>query len=80
MQEKQFLYQKFDTLSEMDVLDKEISLDLSKNLNEKFEMREYQKEAFARFSYYTESYKNKKLPIHLLYNMATGSGKTYIMA
>lgn len=80
MQEKQFLYQKFDTLSEMDVLDKEISLDLSKNLNEKFEMREYQKEAFARFSYYTESYKNKKLPIHLLYNMATGSGKTYVMA
>ncbi len=80
MQEKQFLYQKFDTLSEMDVLDKDIPLSLLKNLNEKFEMREYQKEAFARFSYYTESYKNKKLPIHLLYNMATGSGKTYVMA
>lgn len=43
MQDKQFLYQKFDTLSEMDVLDKNIPLIITKNLNEKFQMREYQK-------------------------------------
>ncbi|MBP8016707.1 DEAD/DEAH box helicase family protein [Candidatus Gracilibacteria bacterium] len=64
----------------MDVLDKNIPLNITKNLNEKFQMREYQKEAFVRFSYYIDSYKNKKIPIHLLYNMATGSGKTYVMA
>jgi len=71
MQDKKFLYQVFDTLSENDVFDRNIPLNITKNLNEKFQMREYQKEAFARFSYYIDGYKNKKLPIHLLYNMAT---------
>jgi type III restriction enzyme len=30
--------------------------------------------------YYLNDYKNKKLPISLLYNMATWSGKTFVMA
>jgi type III restriction enzyme len=71
MQNEQFLYNKFNTLSEMDILNKNIPLYISKNLNEKFQIREYQKEAFARFLYYLNDYKNKKLPISLLYNMAT---------
>jgi type III restriction enzyme len=43
------------------------------------ESREYQTEAFKRFCYYFEKGKKTK-PIHLLFQMATGSGKTHIMA
>lgn len=76
----QFLYQQLDTVSSMWFLDKTIPLWLTNNLNQNFAMREYQKEAFARFFYYYNSYPQKELPIHLLFNMATGSGKTFVMA
>jgi type III restriction enzyme len=50
--------------------------------NLKFDIRPYQVEAFKRHIYVdTEEFEEKpKKPIHLLYNMATGSGKTLIMA
>lgn len=50
--------------------------------NLKFEQRPYQTEAFQRFILCdSESFEGKpKRPFHLLYNMATGSGKTLIMA
>jgi type III restriction enzyme len=51
-----------------------------KNLNPAFSVREYQKEALGRFYYYCEEYHQKQKPIHLMFNMATGSGKTLIMA
>ncbi|QQS59368.1 DEAD/DEAH box helicase family protein [Candidatus Peregrinibacteria bacterium] len=51
-----------------------------KNLNSKFELREYQKEAIGRLSFYLNDYPEKTEPTHLLFNMATGSGKTLIMA
>jgi len=51
-----------------------------KSLNPDFLMREYQKEAFGRFYFYMEEYQGKKTPVYLLFNMATGSGKTLIMA
>jgi type III restriction enzyme len=50
------------------------------NLSDKVQLRDYQKEAFGRYCFYLEEHKNKRLPIHLLFNMATGSGKTVIMA
>jgi len=50
------------------------------NLNPKFELRPYQIEAFARFNYYNSYYPNRIMPAHLLFHMATGSGKTLIMA
>jgi len=50
------------------------------NLNAAFELREYQKEAIGRLVYYFSEYENKNWPIQLLYHMATGSGKTLIMA
>ncbi|MCC7469933.1 MAG: DEAD/DEAH box helicase family protein, partial [Bacteroidetes bacterium] len=54
--------------------------DIFKNLNPAFPVRQYQKEALGRFYYYCEEYHQKQKPIHLMFNMATGSGKTIIMA
>lgn len=50
--------------------------------NLKFDQRPYQIEAFQRFMLCdSENFEGKpKRPFHLLYNMATGSGKTLIMA
>jgi type III restriction enzyme len=50
------------------------------NLNPMVQLREYQQEAIGRYLYFMEDYKVKKHPTHLLFNMATGSGKTIIMA
>jgi type III restriction enzyme len=52
------------------------------NLNPNFEIRPYQKEAFGRFEFYLDTYPNKpkNQPLNVLYHMATGSGKTLIMA
>jgi type III restriction enzyme len=79
---KNWLYEKFNYGSEFGVFNnyKKIPSYIKDNLNPKFELRPYQIEAFARFSYYFEQYPEKKQPIHLLYNMATGSGKTLIIA
>lgn len=55
---------------------------LYKNLNKSFIIRPYQEEAFGRFVYYSSEFyaRPKGMPIQLLYHMATGSGKTLIMA
>lgn len=49
--------------------------------NLKFGIRPYQEEAFRRYVYTEqEDFDGKpKKPLHLLYNMATGSGKTMVM-
>lgn len=50
--------------------------------NLKFGIRPYQEEAFRRYLYMErEDFEGKpKKPLHLLCNMATGSGKTLVMA
>jgi len=50
--------------------------------NLKYSIRPYQKEAFQRYILcHTEDFDGKpNKPFHLLYNMATGSGKTLVMA
>ena len=54
---------------------------ITTNLNPKFNIRPYQKEAFGRFDFYWHNgLKNAHQPTHLLYHMATGSGKTLVMA
>jgi type III restriction enzyme len=51
------------------------------NLKDGFGQRPYQQEAFGRFIYYrNHSSQPENKAIHLLYHMATGSGKTIIMA
>jgi type III restriction enzyme len=59
----------------------ELPASLKDNLNPKYELRPYQVDAFQRFlCYYEKDFDFKKRPSHLLFNMATGSGKTLIMA
>ena len=78
---EQFLYTQLDTLSEFGVLDKEMPDSITQNLHPKFEIRDYQVEAFARFIHcLNNDFPGKRNPLHLLFNMATGSGKTLIMA
>lgn len=78
---QQFLYEQLDGASKMGFLKKEVPSFVIENLNHNFELREYQKEAFARFFHcYNGDFENKEYPLHFLFNMATGSGKTLIMA
>ena len=59
----------------------EVPAFITNNLNPAFELRVYQKEAFVRFILCFENdFDEKENPLHLLFNMATGSGKTLIMA
>jgi type III restriction enzyme len=78
----EFLYKELDTASKFGVIKKEIPDFISNNLSPIFEARPYQVEAFSRFIYYLNNdfdIKQNK-PYQLMFNMATGSGKTMIMA
>ncbi|MFH1930917.1 MAG: DEAD/DEAH box helicase family protein [Pseudomonadota bacterium] len=76
-----FLYEELDSFSKLGGLKKEIPDYLKDNLNPKFELRPYQEEAFARFFHCLDNeFPGKDWPLHFLFNMATGSGKTLIMA
>ncbi len=78
---EQFLYQSLDAFSQFGGLRKEIPDSVKLNLNPQYELRPYQVEAFARFFHcYKNDFPSKAYPLHLLFNMATGSGKTLIMA
>lgn len=73
-----FLYEKMDTLREAGA---NISLPqyIPDNLNPAFELRPYQEAAFENFITYFEG-KLRQKPAQVLFHMATGSGKTLIMA
>lgn len=79
---QQFLYEQLDGAKKMGLLPiGDIPAFITDNLNPSFVLRDYQKEAFARFFHcYTKPFEGKEVPLHLLFNMATGSGKTLIMA
>jgi len=78
---EKFLYEELDAVSKMGFLKKEIPDFLKDNLNPKFEPRPYQIEAFSRFFHCLDNeFPGKDWPLHFLFNMATGSGKTLIMA
>jgi len=77
------LYDTFNSLKlahGQDYFTSKVSNDIIQNLNPKFELREYQKEALGRFDFYFNGYQKRQWPAHLLFHMATGSGKTLIMA
>ncbi len=78
-QELDLLADKYQTLIEMGGLEIDVPYYIKKNLAAKFELRNYQEEAISIFNSHLDGEKRKK-PEHLLYHMATGSGKTLIMA
>ena len=74
------LKQDYDSLSKMGMLDKDIPNYIHDNLNPTFELRAYQNEAISRFIHYLNKNPNRIKPSQLLFHMATGSGKTLLMA
>lgn len=59
----------------------EMPLAIRQNLHPKMEMRPYQEEAFRHFiAYMEEEHELRPSPAHVLFQMATGSGKTMMMA
>ena len=76
----QTLEQKISAGFEMGVPRPEIPNYIYGNLNPAFALRPYQQEAFSRFIFYSKVYPQRIKPTQLLFHMATGSGKTLIMA
>ena len=75
-----FLFDEIANLRKWnDAAYKELPNYIEDNLNPKFQLRPYQVDAFRNFITYYESGKREN-PTQLLYHMATGSGKTLIMA
>ncbi len=78
---EQFLYDTLLTeFGKRELANTELSDSITKNL--KYPVRPYQREAFQRFLLFLQNNFDGKQPrpFHLLFNMATGSGKTMIMA
>ncbi len=77
------LKQEYDSLSRkgfITKLIKNVPEYVEDNLNSNFKLREYQREAIKRLIFYLEEDNSKIKPSQLLFNMATGSGKTLLMA
>lgn len=82
LDESKFMYYKIEKQIHDGFVNRpEIPEYLINNLNETFEIRDYQKAAFENFiSYYEDERFNHNKQIWNLFHMATGSGKTLIMA
>ena len=74
-----FLYEQLDTLRDFGSYT-EIPPYIQENVNQRFELRPYQIGAFENFITYFENEKMCRKPTQTLFHMATGSGKTMIMA
>lgn len=74
-----FLYEQIETFKLADAY-KDMPPYISENINAEFEIRPYQQASFQNFITYFESSKLKRMPSNVLFHMATGSGKTLIMA
>ena len=77
MNNKQLLSEKYQTLIEYGSISKELPYYIESNLNPKFKYRPYQIEALSCFIFHIKQNLHER---HLLFHMATGSGKTLIMA
>jgi type III restriction enzyme len=81
METRQTLSTEYDILSKAGRLRlSAVPQHITENLNPKFTIRPYQQEALLRWFDYYESTQPSSQPLQLLFNMATGSGKTLIMA
>ena len=73
-----FLYEELETLRKRKKISSMPEY-IAKNLNPAFELRKYQIEAFENFVEHFED-ETSPHPLQVLFHMATGSGKTLIMA
>ncbi|MBN1327892.1 MAG: DEAD/DEAH box helicase family protein [Candidatus Heimdallarchaeota archaeon] len=82
MNSDKFLYEKLvEEFGRRYISELTIDNEIKENLNPEFPLRDYQTEALQMFKCYYENYFDfKKVPYAVLFNMATGSGKTLIMA
>ncbi|MDE0314979.1 MAG: DEAD/DEAH box helicase family protein [Candidatus Poribacteria bacterium] len=80
MMSEKFLYDLIlEEFGKRTIQNTEIPKHLTDNLNPVFPHRPYQEEAFARFLLCFENNSpGGGAPLHFLFNMATGSGKTLI--
>lgn len=74
-----FIYETYDTVSQSGFIDFRENIPSYITQNLKYPLRPYQEEAIGRYLYYKTD-KNRTVPEQVLYNMATGSGKTLLMA
>jgi type III restriction enzyme len=78
---EKYLCEALDAAAAAGCLKKGIPNCIGDNLNPGFELRPYQEQAFYRFFHCLDNgFPGKAQPLHFLFNMATGSGKTLIMA
>ncbi len=77
---KSSLRDTFDVLSEQDITSRDMPPDVTDNLAARIKLRPYQIEALGRWFHYMDKYRGRSSNPHLLFHMATGSGKTVLMA
>lgn len=76
----QTLAQEFDALAKYGALSVDLPDDMTGNLAPKITLRPYQVSALQRWLFYIDKYQGRPSNPHLLFHMATGSGKTVLMA
>lgn len=76
----QTLRDALNTVWELGYIPQTIPDYIPENLNPALPLRPYQQEALARLFYYLDGYSKRREPSQLLFHMATGSGKTLVMA
>lgn len=76
----QTLTQEFDALAKYGALKSDIPDDITGNIAPQIELRPYQRTALERWLFYIDKYEGRPKAPHLLFHMATGSGKTVLMA
>ncbi len=76
----QTLTQEFDALTKYGALNSDIPDDIRSNLAPQIELRPYQRTALERWLFYIDKYEGRPKAPHLLFHMATGSGKTVLMS
>lgn len=74
-----FLYEQIEQAKTFGAY-KELPYYIPENLNPAYELRPYQKAAFQNYITYYETKALRQKPSQTLFHMATGSGKTLIMA
>ncbi|QPZ92589.1 DEAD/DEAH box helicase family protein [Thioclava electrotropha] len=76
----QTLNDKLNGAVELGLLKKDIPDHITGNIAGKIRLRPYQVTALERWLYYIEDFPQRPTNPHLLFHMATGSGKTVLMA